>query len=274
MPFGALLLVLAAAGVHATWNLLLSGAQDTRAATAVAVAMGVVVFAPAAALSWDLSASALPYIAASSVLELIYLALLATGYSRAAMSFVYPIARGSAPVVVLAVSVVALSGHVSALGVLGVLLIAGGILLVRGLKNSGRPRDLALALAVGVCIASYTLVDKRGIVHGAPLAYLELVFGATAAGYLIPTWRSRGTPALRAAITWSTLIAGIGFFASYALTLAALNIASAAPVAAVRETSVVIAAAVLTVTGREQLGVGRIIGSVIVVAGIACIAFG
>lgn len=273
MPFAALLLVLAAAGVHATWNLLLSGAEDTRSATAVAVVMGVLAFAPAAALTWNLSTRALPYMAVSSVLELIYLALLATGYSRAAMSFVYPIARGSAPVFVLGVSVLALGERVSLLGVIGVLLVAAGIVLVRGLRNAGRPRDLALALAVGVCIASYTLVDKHGITHGAPLCYLELVFGATAAGYLIPTWRSRGTRALRAAVSWPTLIVGVGFFASYALTLAALRIASAAPVAAVRETGVVIAAVVLTVTGRERLGIARMIGTVVVVAGIACVAF-
>jgi drug/metabolite transporter (DMT)-like permease len=274
MPVTALLLVLAAAVVHATWNLLLSGAEDTHAATAVAVVVGVVAFAPVAALSWDLRASALPYIAVSSVLELIYLALLATGYARAEMSFVYPIARGSAPVFVLVVSVVALGAGISALGVVGVLLIAGGIVLVRGLTNSGRPRDLALALAVGGCIASYTLVDKHGIVHSAPITYLELVFAATAVGYLIPTWRSRGARALQAAITWPTLVAGAGFFASYALTLAALSLASAASVAAVRETSVVIAAAVLAVSGRERPRIERIIGSVAVVGGIACIAFG
>src|SRR5471030_940848 len=63
-------------------------------------------------------------------------------------------------------SVGALGGRISALGVLGVLLVAAGIVLVRGLANPGGPRDLALALAVGGCIASYTLVDKRGIIHG------------------------------------------------------------------------------------------------------------
>jgi hypothetical protein len=95
---------------------------------------------------------------------------------------------------------------------------------------------------VGGRIASYTLVDKHGIVHSAPITYLELVFAATAAGYLIPTWRSRGARALQAAITWPTPVAGAGFFASYALTLAALSLAPAPSVAAVRETSVVIAA--------------------------------
>jgi drug/metabolite transporter (DMT)-like permease len=154
--------------------------------------------------------------------------------------------------------------------------LSGGGRRVRAGRGAelGSPRDLALALAVGGRIASYTLVDKHGIVHSAPITYLELVFAATAAGYLIPTWRSRGARALQAAITWPTPVAGAGFFASYALTLAALSLAPAPSVAAVRETSVVIAAAVLAVSGRERLRIGRIIGSVDVVGGIACIAVG
>jgi drug/metabolite transporter (DMT)-like permease len=70
------------------------------------------------------------------------------------------------------------------------------------------------------------------------------------------------------------VIAGVGFFGAYALVLAALSIAPAAPVAAVRETSILIAAAVLAITGRERLSIGRIVGSAAVVAGIACIALG
>jgi drug/metabolite transporter (DMT)-like permease len=274
MSTTALSLVLAAAVVHAMWNLLLSGAEDPRTAAAVAVTAGLIAFAPIAALTWHVTAAALPYIVASSLLELLYLALLARGYSRAEMSFVYPIARGSAPVVVLVVSVVALGGGISALSAVGVLLIASGIVFVRGLSSQGSPRDLALALSVGVCIAGYTLVDKHGVARAGPLPYLELVMSVTAVGYLIPTWRSVGTPAMRAAITWRTLIAGIGFFGSYALILAALRIAAPAPVAAVRETSVLIAAGVLAITGRERVPIARILGSVAVVAGIACVAFG
>ena len=88
MPVSALLLALAAAVVHANWNVLLSGADDTHSATAVAVLIGVIVFAPVAALSWRITPAAWPYIAGSSALELAYLALLASGYTRAAMSFV------------------------------------------------------------------------------------------------------------------------------------------------------------------------------------------
>src|SRR5579884_2523239 len=97
MPASALALALAAAVVHAAWNLLLSSSKDVRSATAVAVAFGVLVFAPVAAVLWRLHASAIPYLAGSSAFETLYLLLLAGGYSVAAMSFIYPVARGSAP---------------------------------------------------------------------------------------------------------------------------------------------------------------------------------
>ena len=272
MPLSALLLALAAALVHAIWNLLLSGEEDLHSATAVAIAFGVLVFAPVAALTWRLQAAALPYIAGSSALEGVYLVLLASAYSLAAMSFVYPIARGSAPVLVLIASAVALGGHVSALAAAGVVLVAVGIVLVRGVRAAGRPRELALALSVGACIAGYTLVDKHGIVHAAPISYLELVFATTATAYVFGVWRLRGSAALRAAITPAALLAGIGFFGAYALTLAALRLAPAASVAAVRESSVLIATAILAIGGRERVGPERLVGATVVVAGIALIS--
>ncbi len=274
MPIAALLLALSAAVVHATWNLLLSGTEDTHSATAVAVAFGVVVFAPVAAITWRLETAALPYVAASSALEALYLALLATAYSVAAMSFVYPIARGSAPVLVLAAGAFILGARVSLPAAVGVVLTAAGIVLVRGLSAAGRPRDLALALSVGVCIAGYTLVDKQGIVHGAPISYLELVFGVSAVIYVAGALRTRGWAALRSAVSVRTLLAGIGFFGAYALTLAALRLAPAASVAAVRETSVVIATAALALSGRERVTAERLTGAVAVVAGIALISLG
>jgi drug/metabolite transporter (DMT)-like permease len=70
------------------------------------------------------------------------------------------------------------------------------------------------------------------------------------------------------------VVAGIGFFGAYALTLAALRLASAASVAAVRESSVVIAALVLAVTGREEMSAERLVGAAVVVAGIALISLG
>jgi drug/metabolite transporter (DMT)-like permease len=274
MPLSALLLALAAAVVHATWNLLLSASDDTHSASAVALAVGTLVFAPVAVIDWRFSSAALPYVAGSSALEVLYLVLLSTAYSAAAMGFVYPIARGTGPVLVLIAGAVVTGARVSPAAAFGVLLVAGGIVLVRGVRQSGRRSDLALALAVGACIASYTLVDKHGIVHASPLAYLEVVFGVTTFVYVLGAWRVLGAAALRAAAGWRTLLAGIGFFGAYALTLAALRLAPAASVAAVRESSVVLAAAVLAVGGREEMSPRRFAGAVTVVAGIALISLG
>jgi drug/metabolite transporter (DMT)-like permease len=274
MPVDALLLALAAAFVHAAWNLLLSGSEDTHGATAVALVTGAIVFAPVAVVTWRLEGSAWPHIGASSALELLYLVLLATAYAGAAMGFVYPIARGSAPVLVLIAGAVASAGRPSAAAAFGVVLVACGIVLVRGLRTRHRPRDLALALAIGACIAGYTLVDKHGVTHGNPLAYLQVVFSIAAIGYFLGTWRARGLPAIRRAVSPSSLLAGVGFFGSYALTLAALRLASAASVAAVRESSVVIAAAALVLTGREPAGRGRLAGAGLVATGVALISLG
>lgn len=269
-----MLLALAAAVVHAAWNILLSGSEDTHSATAVAVGAGVVLFAPAAILTWHVPSAAVPYVIASSLLEALYLVLLATAYSRAAMSFVYPIARGSAPVLVLGVGVLALGATASFVVSVGVVLVAIGIVVVRGLRAAASLREVVLALGVGACIAGYTLVDKRGVAHASPLAYLELVFVATVALYLPAVWRVRGGAALRAVISGSTLLAGIGFFGSYALVLAALRLAPAASVAAVRESSVVIAAAALAISGRERVTRERFVGAAAVAAGIVLIALG
>lgn len=274
MPLSALLLALAAALVHATWNLLLSDAEDIHSSTAVAASTGVLVFAPVAALSWRLHSAAIPYMAASSTLETVYLGLLATAYSVAAMSFVYPIARGSAPVLVLVVSVVALGASVSAPAAIGVLVVAVGIGLVRGVHVAGRPRDLALALAVGGCIAAYTLIDKHGIRHANPIVYLELVFTGMATAYVIGVWRVSGRAALRAAINLRSILAGVGCFGGYALTLAALRLAPAASVAAVRESSVVLATVFLAVTGRERVSPSRLVGAIAVAGGIALVSLG
>jgi drug/metabolite transporter (DMT)-like permease len=135
-------------------------------------------------------------------------------------------------------------------------------------------RNVALALAVGASIAGYTLVDKHGIKHGNPISYFEVILAVTAVVYVTAAWRARGGDALRAAIRPASLVAGVGVFTSYALVLAALRLAPAASVAAVRESSVVMATAALAIGGREQIGAKRLIGAIAVVAGIAMISLG
>jgi drug/metabolite transporter (DMT)-like permease len=262
--------VLASAGLHAFWNWLVADARDSHAVGAVALLTAAIVFAPVALLTWDVEAGAWPYIVASALLELAYFALLAAAYERADLSFVYPIARGAAPVLVLAVSLAALGAELSVGEAAGVLAVTGGVLLVRGVGR-GAAAGLFLALGVAACIAAYTLVDDEGVRHAAALSYFEAVLLITAPVYAVAVAVARGPGALRVAATPRSAAAGVAMFGAYALTLAALEVAEAAPVAALRETSVVMATAA-AVVGREFVPPRRLAGAVIVVLGIALIA--
>ena len=263
--------MLASAGLHAFWNWLVADARDSHAVGAVALLTAAVVFAPVAVLTWDVESGAWPYIVASAALELAYFALLATAYERADLSFVYPIARGTAPVLVLVVSLAALGADLSAGEAFGVLAVTGGVLLVRGV-GSGAASGLVMALGVAACIAAYTLVDDEGVRHAAALSYFEAVLVITAPLYAAAVIVARGPWAVRAAATPRSAAAGIAMFGAYALALAALEIAEAAPVAALRETSVVMATAAAAIVGREVVPPRRLAGAVIVVLGIALIA--
>jgi drug/metabolite transporter (DMT)-like permease len=260
MPASALGLALGAALVHALWNLLLAGARDSQAATAVGMCVGCVLFLPA--LLGDVDSGVWPYVVASSALELAYFALLALAYSKYELSAVYPLARGSAPVFVLVAGGVSL-----ALQAVGVVLVACGVLMVRGLRR-GDWQETLLALGVGACIAGYTLIDKHGLRHADPLPYLELVLVVPALAYAGWIGRVR----LGAAVGWRPALAGLGMFGAYALVLAALRLAAAAPVAAVRETSIVMATLLGAVVLHEAVGRARAAGAVAIVAGVAAIA--
>jgi uncharacterized membrane protein len=271
VPASALGLTLAAACLHALWNVQIARARDVEAATAVAVLLGVIVFAPVAAFTWDVERAAIPYVAASAALHLSYFVLLAAAYRRAELGLVYPLSRGVAPVLVLAVTAVALTDDPTALQALGVVLIAAGVVLVRGLRNADA-RGTAFALLVAATIAGYTLVDNEGVRHADPLPYLELVMIVPALLYAGAIASLKGSGALRRELNPMTLAAGLPMFGAYVLVLAALNLAPAAPVAAVRETSVVIAAVLAVVVLRERLSWPRLAGAAIVAAGIIVLA--
>jgi drug/metabolite transporter (DMT)-like permease len=268
MPATALAFALAAAGFHALWNLLLARAPDVDAAAAVALLTAELVFAPVAVVVWRADAGVWPWLVGSGLFELAYFALLAAAYRRAPLSVVYPVARGGAPVLVLAVSVLALGHGTSARQVGGVALIVAGVLLVRGFGRADAGA-FVFGVAIACCIAGYTLIDKNGIRHAGPITYLELSMAVPTLAYSGAVARVKGVGAIRAAIRPPAVVAGIATFVAYAFVLAALERASAASVAAVRETSVVIAAALAAVVLREQVTRWRFLGAITVVAGIA-----
>jgi drug/metabolite transporter (DMT)-like permease len=273
VPLSAFVLVLAAAVLHAGWNVILARAVDVAAATTVALALSVLLFAPVAALTWDVDTSAIPWIAASALLEIAYFALLTTAYSRSDLSLVYPAARGSAPVLVL-VGAAVVGATIGWIQAAGVVLVGGGIVLVRGLSGDADAAGLLLALAIGVSIAGYTLVDKEGVDHAAVIPYFVLVLVPVAGAAL--AWHAvRGRlRRVRAEIGWSSLGASVFAFAAYAFVLGALTRASAPAVAAVRETSVLFAVALGALVLHERVDRSRAIGAVAVVAGVALVALG
>jgi len=150
--------------------------------------------------------------------------------------------------------------------------VGAGILLVRGVSGEHDAVGGALAVAIAASIAAYTLVDKSGIRYADPIVYLELAMAPTALGSLLlvaalPSGRRR----LRVAVRPLPAIAGVVSFAAYVLVLAALQRAPAASVAAVRETSVLIVAALAARALGEHVSPARLVGAVLVVSGVALI---
>jgi drug/metabolite transporter (DMT)-like permease len=272
VPLSAFLLALGAAFVHALWNLLLARARDPEAAGAVALLTAVVVFAPVAAVQWELEPDAWPYVGATSVLELVYFALLGAAYRRAEVSVVYPLARGVAPVLVLVVGVLALDAETTVAQALGVCLVGVGILLVRGLGRPAGWTGVLFGLAIACSIAAYTLVDDEGIRYANAVTYLELALIVPALGYALGVTWFKGSSALRAELGPATVLAGLGMWLAYALVLAALARAEAAPVAAVRETSIVIAVGAALFL-HERVGPSRLAGAALVAVGVALLGF-
>jgi len=273
VPLSAVALALGAAFLHAGWNVLLAGSRDTRASTAGLLLWGVALLAVPALVTRGVSTDAVPYIAASAVFELCYFMLLARAYDGGEVSVVYPIARGSAPVVVLVFGAIALKEDVPAGAVVGILAVAFGVVLV-GLgvfsfhlarENALPRRDLWFGLAIGAVIASYTLVDSEGVERADPIAYLALVVLPCALVYPLVA-KTRPDVGARTALTAAAT------FGAFLLVLAAFRLAPAAPVAAVRESSVVIAAILAAVVLHERVDRWRLAGAVAVAAGVAAIA--
>ena len=272
MSLDAFALALAAAILHAVWNLLVAGSEDSRATTAVMLLIGTAVLTPLAVATWDLGWQAVPYAVASAVLELVYFALLAVAYSRSELSLVYPIARGLAPVVVLVVSVVFLGVSGSAMTAAGIVLVTCGVLLVGGARRRADPRGVAFAMAISVCIAGYTLLDKEGLRYAGAIAYLELVSLLYVPFFVIVVLLRRRPFDLRRAFGLRVCVAGVCTVAAYGLVLAALERAPAAPVAAVRESSVLIATILAAVFLRERVTALRLVGATSIVVGVAVVS--
>jgi drug/metabolite transporter (DMT)-like permease len=230
--------------------------------------LSVVIAAPFAVVWWSARPSVWPYALASTLLEAVYALGLAYGYKLSEVSFVYPLTRGLAPVVTLAAAVVLLGHGASAVEVVGVVLVAIGVVLVRGPEGHGGPRAFLVVLTTAAAIAAYTLVDRTGIQHAGAFTYYLLVLLGPCLVYPPVV----GLGAVRRAVGPLTITAAGFAFASFVLGLLALRRGAAAPVLAVRTSSIVITTMLARRVLAEEVSRSRIAGSVVVFAGVALLA--
>ncbi len=300
MPPLAVGLVLVAAGLHAAWNVLLKTSGDTLGTAVRLQALGTAILVPIGIAGWLLTGrpaidpGGVAIALVSGILEAAYFIFLAAAYARGDLSLVYPLARGSAPLLAVVVGVGVLGENLSPGSLAGVLCLLAGILLVarpwRALWTAGREHRGAIgfALATGATIAAYSAVDRIGVrvmapwLYGAILAVFATVLLGTSVfvgrrlGVLAPApERSDDAPA-RPGLRRRDVAAGVASLTAYLLILFAYSIAPLATVAPLRESGIVLAAAWGSIRLGETSGgreaVARIVAAALVVLGALLLA--
>jgi drug/metabolite transporter (DMT)-like permease len=279
VPLSAFCLALGAAFMHATWNVLLAGSRDNEASTAVATLCGVALLAPVALVTGGVTDAALPFAAASAALHVAYLALLARAYQGGEVSVVYPVSRGTAPVLVLAFGAAVLGEGAAGVQIGGVIAVSAGVFLVGARRSDPEGphdvrRDLLFGAAIALTIAAYTLVDAEGVDRAQAPAYLFLLLAPSSVIYAAALVAGGRGPQMRSELGPRAFLTGAFVVGAYGSVLAALRLADAAPVAAVRESSVVIAALLSAAFLHERVDPRRFAGAALVVTGVASIALG
>jgi drug/metabolite transporter (DMT)-like permease len=272
----ALGLLLAAAGIHVAWNLLLKRAAERDAVTFLAVAAGAIAFVPVVLAAAPLPLAVWGLAAASAAVETAYYLLLARAYAHADFSQAYPIARGTAPVLLTVWSALLLRERPSAAGAAGIVLVVVGIVVIGVSRRTGlTAAGLRAALGVAFCISIYSVIDGIAVRRAASAPYTVAVLGLTAV-LLAPVALLRqgsATLARAARDSWLRALAAGGLMVvGYMLVLRAYAIERLAYAGAVREVSVVLAALVGWRFLGESFGPRRLLGAVAVFFGILTLA--
>ena len=268
-------LVLLAAVLHAVWNALIKSSADAWLTMlmvfgtgSAACALGLPFVEPPARESW-------PWLAAGIALHNGYVIFLLLSYRVGDLSHVYPLARGSGPLLVALLSGPVVGEHLSAPELAGSVLVSLGIAslaLDRSVATAAGRGAALLALATGVWIAGYTLVDAMGVRRsGSTLGYILWLQASEALPFLLATLAIRRREVLAfAASAAGRRGAGGGLMATlaYSLVLWAYSLGAVAPIAALRETSVIIAALIGTLLLGEPFGGRRILAALLVAAGV------
>lgn len=269
MSTTVLLIVLLAALLHALWNALVKTSGD-RAITLGLVATGHSL--PAFALLPFIpipAAEAFPFIIASTVIHWAYYYGLNIAYRFGDLSLIYPIARGTAPVMVALGALVWTDESLSLWAWIGIVTISAGIMVLAAIRYADK-RGIAAALATSAIIAAYSVVDGIGIrVSGTPIGYVVWLFAAEicVAVFVITTRLDRARSIGQRALVLG-LSGGVISGLAYGLALFAKTLAPIGIVSALRETSVIFAALI----GVYWLGEGpakrRLVAASVVAIGV------
>jgi drug/metabolite transporter (DMT)-like permease len=287
MPVLAVLLLLAAAVAHATWNYVAKGARSSFAFIFLFALCSEIVYLPLAigVFLWtrpSLGLDALLFVVVSGLLNCFYFILLSEGYKVGDLSVVYPLARGTGPALAVVGAIVLFGERPSALALAGAGLVVAGIIVMSwGGKASGNPevwRSIVFALATGACIAAYSLWDSKGVTVVTPVLYsygLDMARLLFLAPLAIATPSGRGEVAAilreqrRAIIAIGVLSPG-----AYILVLIAYTLAPVSYVAPAREVSILFGA----ILGLRLLGESdaprRLAGATAILAGVFALALG
>ena len=273
----AIILILSAAIMHAVWNAFVKMDGDRLMTMAVVISttgllapLLLLTGPPPALESW-------PYIFLSVLLNNAYFLFLIEAYRFGDLSQVYPIARGSAPLLVAVGAALFANEQLSIAGLAGIFIIsAGTISLVwgSGLRMSAEKRSIIFALLTGLMIASYTIIDGIGVrLSGNPASYIGWLFILSPLPIAsIAMLRRRGDAIVYIRKNWKLAVLGGGLnLGSYGLSIWALNLAAMAHVSAMRETSVIIAALIGTQLLGESFGKRRILAAMVVAIGVVLI---
>jgi len=282
----ALLLVILGALVHASWNVLAKKASGGTAFVWLYGAVSVLLAAPVGVYAWltgvqPMGWAAWAAIGGSALAHLAYSLVLQKGYQASDFSIVYPLARGTGPLLTVLAATLLLGEAPSPSGWVGIGAILAGILLVSDVQagfstHPGRARAGALwGVLTGATIAVYTVVDGWAVKALGLAPILYYVLGLLLRTVILAPRALRDLPALQR--QWklnARYIVGVGALAplAYTLVLYAMKTAPLVYVAPARELSMLIGVMLGARLLRESLSPGRIAGTVLMVAGVALLA--
>ena len=261
-------MILASGAAHAIVNGVLKSGKDKMSSRALIDGFSAIIVAPFV-FFLPPPIHAWPWLLGSLVDHLFYLFCLIKAFEAADMSVAYPIARGAAPVLAAAMAVLIFHEKASWLVASGVAMVSAGVMVV-GLGRHASPRSIAWALATGVTIAVYTVLDAQGV-RAAPsapsyIAWFFLVVGVSIGG-LFALWRGP-VFILEARSQWKPgLLAGSLSIVSYGLAMWAFRLGATPKLAALRETSILFGVAIAVVFLKEKVNRQRLVGVATIAAG-------